>query len=172
MVSPPSIPPALARLRDGTIVLVREQTRADRPLIAELFAGLSPRSRHLRFHAGTPPVLPRRHVDALAAVDGDRHVAVIAIRDARPIGAARYVRSRTVPTEAEIAVTVTDAFQARGLGRLLIETLTADAAARGLERLTFEILPENHAARTLARRLGGGDHALALRPGARERLAA
>jgi GNAT superfamily N-acetyltransferase len=158
-----SFPRRLARLTDGTTVLLREQTRADRGQIADLFAGLSSTSRYLRFGTGMPPALPRRYLDILANVDGHRHVAILAIHDARVIGAARYVRDPDAAAEAEIAVTVTDAFQRRGLGRLLIETLTAMGAARGVERFTHEILPENHVAHALARRLRPGDHAPATR---------
>ena len=110
-----------------------------------------------------PPTLPRHHLDMLANVDGHRHAAILAIHDARVIGAARYVRDLDAAAEAEIAVTVTDAFQHRGLGRLLIETLTAVGTARGVERFTYDILPENRAARALARRLRRGDHASATR---------
>ena len=73
------------------------------------------------------------------------------------------MRDPDAAAEAEIAVTVTDAFQRRGLGRLLIETLTAVGAARGVERFTYEILPENHVAHVLERRLRPGDHAPATR---------
>jgi GNAT superfamily N-acetyltransferase len=154
-----SFPARLARLTDGTTVLLREQTRADRDQIADLFAGLSSTARYLRFGTGMPPALPRRYLDILADVDGHRHAAILAIHDARVIGAARYVRDPDAAAEAEIAVTVTDAFQRRGLGRLLIETLTAVGAARGIERFTYEILPGNHVAQAFARRLRSGDHA-------------
>ena len=145
----------LARLQDDTTVLLREQTRADRAQIARLFAGLSSTSRYLRFGTGVPPELPQRYLDVLSDVDGDRHVGVLAIHGGRVIGAARYIRDREMPAQAEIAVTVTDAFQRRGLGRLLTATLATAAAGRGVERLTYEIEPHNHAARALARSLGG-----------------
>jgi GNAT superfamily N-acetyltransferase len=148
----------LAALQDGTIVLLREQTPDDRGQIAELFAGLSSRSRYLRFGTGMPPALPRRYLDVLADVDGHRHAAILAIHDGRVIGAARYIR--TGAAEAELAVTVTDAFQRRGLGRVLVETLTTLGATRGVAHFTFEILPANRAARALADRLSAGDRTL------------
>ena len=154
----------LAALQDGTSVLLREQTPGDRGQLADLFAGLSSRSRYLRFGIGMPPALPRRYLDVLADVDGDRHVAILAVHELRAVGAARYIRSGEVPGEAEIAVTVTDDFQRRGLGRIRVESLTTLGATRGVEHLTFEILPQNHAARTLADRLGARDHALTTEP--------
>jgi GNAT superfamily N-acetyltransferase len=148
----------LAALRDGTIVLLREQTPRDRGQLADLFAGLSSRSRYLRFGTGTPPALPRRYLDVLADVDGDRHVAILAIHDTRAVGAARYIR--TGAAEAEIAVTVTDAFQRRGMGRVLVESLTVLGVARGVEHFSFEILPANRAARALADRLNARERTL------------
>jgi len=144
-------------------VLLREQAPGDREHLAELFAGLSDHSRYLRFATGIPPALPRRYLDALADVDGDRHVGILAVRDGRTIGAARYIREQGTPAEAEVAVTVADAFQRRGLGRLLVETLVGVGAERGIERFGFEILPVNRPALALARRLGAGDRFLATR---------
>jgi ribosomal protein S18 acetylase RimI-like enzyme len=143
--------PRLTHLRDGTTVLLRLQTPADRHHLAALFAGLTPRSRYLRFCTGTPATLPARYLDHLAAVDGEHHVAVLALVRGRVIAAARFVRDRDEPASADVAITVTDAYQRRGLGRALLETLGAEAAARGITRFTYEILPENHAALALAR---------------------
>jgi len=144
----------LAELRDATRVLLRRQTPADRALIAEFFAGLSAQSRYLRFGTGMPPELPRRYLDLLSDVDGDVHVGIVAIHRGRIVGAARYVRRRDLRAEAEVAVTVTDAFQRRGLGRLLLDALRDDAARHGIERLTSETLASNRGARALARSLG------------------
>jgi GNAT superfamily N-acetyltransferase len=142
--------PRLTRLRDGTTVLLRLQTPHDRHHLADLFAGLTGRSRYLRFCTGMPANLPARYLDHLAAVDGGRHVAILAIARGRVIAAARFIRDDCVATQAEVAITVTDEFQRRGLGRALLDALRAEAAARGITRFTYEILPENHAAHALA----------------------
>ena len=146
--------PRIVRLRDGTPVLLRRQRRGDRALLERLFAGLSGRSRYLRFMAGMPPALPPRILEALSAVDDHAHVGVLALRADHIVGAARYVRSKARPYEADVAFTVSDAFQRRGLGRLMMDELLDQAASAGIERLTFDILADNHGAAALVRSLG------------------
>jgi RimJ/RimL family protein N-acetyltransferase len=134
-------------------VLVRQLGPSDRDLIERVFDGLSPRSRLLRFLAPMPR-LPRRTLDALAAVDDTRHVAWIALSNDEPVGVVRWVRDRTDPSRAEIAIEVVDAHQGRGIGRSLIDAALAGAAERGVERLTFDMDDGNLIAIALARAYG------------------
>jgi GNAT superfamily N-acetyltransferase len=115
-----------------------------------VFAGLSPRSRYLRFHSPigglSPPV--RR---ALLALD-ERHRAVVALAGGRqPVGIARLIRDRLRPDEAEVAVEVVDAWHRRGVGRLLVTALAEEAQRLGVRRLRALVLPENTAAFALVR---------------------
>jgi RimJ/RimL family protein N-acetyltransferase len=148
------LPSSPILLRDGTAVLLRPQTREDRSLLAEFFARLSPRSRYQRFFTGMPPELPRRTLDALAAVDDDRHVGLLAIHDDRVVGAARYVRDEGSPAVADLAFTVADELQGNGLGHLLLRELRAHAGRRGIKRFVFDVLAANDAALTVVRKLG------------------
>jgi RimJ/RimL family protein N-acetyltransferase len=141
-------------LRDGTLVAVRPQTREDRPRLAELFAGLSPRSRYQRFFTGMPPKLPSRMLDTLADVDGDRHVGLLAVCGDRVVGAARYLRRADAPHTADVAFTVADELHGRGLGGLLLRELQAHAGRRGVKRFHFDALATNDAALGVARSLG------------------
>jgi GNAT superfamily N-acetyltransferase len=141
-------------LRDGTYVAVRSQTREDRSLLADFFAGLSAQSRYQRFFTGMPPKLPKRMLDALSEVDGDRHVALVAVRGGRIVGAARYLRRAEAPTVADVAFTVADEVHGRGLGGLLMRELKAHAGRRGVSRFVFDVLATNDAALTVARALG------------------
>jgi GNAT superfamily N-acetyltransferase len=141
-------------LRDGTAVVVRPQTREDRPHLAEFFARLSPRSRYQRFFTGMPPKLPSRMLDALADVDGDRHVGLVAVCGDRIVGAARYLRRPDTPAVADVAFTVADEVHGRGLGGLLMRELQAHARRRGIKRFAFDALATNDAALTVARSLG------------------
>jgi RimJ/RimL family protein N-acetyltransferase len=134
-------------------VRVRPLTPSDRDLIARVFDGLSPRSRLLRFLSPMPR-LPRRTLDVLAAVDGTKHAAWVALSGDEPVGVVRWVRDRDDPTRAEIAIEVVDAHQGRGIGRTLTETALQGAAARGVERLTFDMDAGNLAAAALARLYG------------------
>jgi GNAT superfamily N-acetyltransferase len=144
----------LTTLRDGTVVVVRPQTREDRPHLADFFARLSPRSRYQRFFTGMPEKLPKRIMDALADVDDDGHVGLVAVRGGRVLGAARYLRRRDTPAVADVAFTVSDELHGQGLGRLLMRELRAHAARRGVKRFVFEVLATNDAALTVARSLG------------------
>jgi RimJ/RimL family protein N-acetyltransferase len=135
-------------------IRVRPLTPSDRDLIARIFDGLSPNSRLLRFLAPMPR-LPRRMLDALAAVDGAHHAAWVAVVDDEPVGVVRWVRDADEPRRAEIAIEVVDAHQGRGIGRRLVGIAVAEAAERGVERLTFDIDERNVAATALVAAFGG-----------------
>ena len=141
-------------LPDGTAVVLRPQTLEDRTRLADFFARLSPRSRYQRFFTGMPPRLPSKMLDALADVDGHRHVGLLALVGDDVVGAARYLRQRDRPTVADIAFTVADAMQGRGLGRLMLHELQAHAARRGITRFVFDTLAANAASLAVARALG------------------
>ncbi len=116
-------------LKDDTPVLIRPVSPEDKHLLEIGFGHLSNRSRYLRF---LRPVtgLSDQDLDYLTSTHGSDHVAFGAldlIAKPMPIGIARYIRLPTEPSAAEIAVTVVDDRQNRGLGRLLIGTLAACA---------------------------------------------
>ena len=59
------------------------------------------------------------------------------------VGVARYVRDRERPDAAEVAVTVIDDWQGRGVGTLLLETLSGRARAEGITTFTALMLATN-----------------------------
>jgi RimJ/RimL family protein N-acetyltransferase len=140
-------------LRHRPRVRIRPFTAGDEAVLDTVFAGLSPASRYRRYLRPidqlTDPVRT-----ALAAVDGDRHVAVVAEvgrgRARRPIGVARYVVDG--PGRAEVAYEVVDDWQGRGVGSRLVGALVAEAKARGLEELHATMLPDNLASLAVLRR--------------------
>jgi RimJ/RimL family protein N-acetyltransferase len=138
---------------DGDAITVRELVPADRALLAAVFERLSPRSRYLRFLSPLQS-LPERTLDRLVDVDGREHVALVALRDDEAVGVARYVRDRRDRGLADVAITVIDAEQGRGLGRRLLVALLDVSGARGLRALTFDVHPDNHVMQRLARSLG------------------
>src|ERR1044071_6432626 len=147
------LPSSPIPLRDGSAVTLRPQTPDDRTRLAEFFARLSPNSRYQRFFTGMPPKLPSGMLTALANVDGDHHVGLLALQKGRVVGAARYVR-RDDSSAADIVFTVADEVQGNGLGNLLIRELKAHAARRGITRFVFDVLATNDAALAVARSLG------------------
>ena len=62
---------------------------------------------------------------------------------------ARMVRSATYPKAAEIAVTVCDEFQRRGIGKLMGDHLAMAARDRGIRYLTATMAADNDAAHRL-----------------------
>ncbi len=135
-------------LRDGTRVLVRRVRPDDKSLLQSMMAGLSNRSRYQRF-AMVVLELPKEQLEYLTEVDNQNHVALVAIdRSAGQevaVGVARYIRDDEDPEAAEVAVTVADSFQGRGLGTLLLVRLAETARSMGVKRFLafacFDNLP-------------------------------
>jgi len=154
---------------DRKELVVRPIRVSDVERLARMFGRLSPESIRYRFFSPLPrlsaPALRRlaevdgRHRDALVALDGDEIVAV-----------ARYSEipesTSTTREEAEIAVTVEDAWQRRGLGRRLARRLAVRARGRGYKTFIARMLADNRAALGLVRDLvpdasvvfAGGDY--------------
>ncbi len=152
---PPGVAPDVNQTRtlpDGTAVVLRELDASDVDGLRRLFFRLSPETVRLRFlqtvHEPSPRVL-----HYLAAVDHDKRQAIAAEVDGEIVGVARYDRFRDSPERAEVAVVVEDAFQGRGLGKLLLNTLAGDAKRHGVEVLTSTVLGENRRMVAIARRL-------------------
>lgn len=138
-------------LRTADRVTLRDLRPDEGHVLDALMAGLSPRSRYLRFH--TPvPTLTAGMRRALLGVDGHDHLALVA-EAARgvPVGIARWIRDRHRRDEAEIAVAVVDAWHHRGVGRTLVTEAVERARSAGVARLTARVLPENAAALGLFR---------------------
>lgn len=141
---------------DDTALTVRPIAITDAERLARLFTRLSPASVHFRFFSPItrPPRaallrladVDHRRRDALVALDGDEIVAV-ARYDARPTDGPG------TGNEAEIAITVEDAWQHRGVGKRLAKRLGALAAERGYEAFVATMLPDNRAALGLMRKL-------------------
>jgi RimJ/RimL family protein N-acetyltransferase len=137
-------------------VRLRPLERGDSAAVLTVFAGMSPRSRALRFL--TPkPQLTRADLQRLTAVDEHDHVAVVAAsaRDLRPIGIARFVRDTLLPDSAEVAVAVVDAWQNRGVGTMLLGALSRRAVQLGVTRLTAVVSSDNVAVDRLLHRWPG-----------------
>jgi GNAT superfamily N-acetyltransferase len=160
MATPPPVltaePRAAGRLglaRDGTVVRLRPLRPGERELVARFFAGLSVESRSRRFLQPTPR-LSEATVRRLAAVDGGSHVAMVASVGGDCVGIARYLRLPDEPDAAEVAVTVTDRFQGRGIGRLLLDALRPAAEGAGVGTLVYLVDPTNRPMLRLLRALG------------------
>jgi RimJ/RimL family protein N-acetyltransferase len=124
-------------LRDGSAVLIRQVRSTDAPLLADGFARLSAASRQMRF-LGVKKELSAAELRYFTDVDHHDHEALGAVDRAggRGVGIARYVRDADDPQAAEIAVTIVDDWQGRGLGTELLAQLSDRARQEGIRRFT------------------------------------
>jgi RimJ/RimL family protein N-acetyltransferase len=142
-------------LRDGSWVAIRPVWPEDAALLRDGFARLSARSRRSRFFVEKLR-LSEAEVRYLTNVDHHDHEALGAVsRDGRGVGVARYVRDRDDTASAEVAVTVVDEWQGRGLGGKLLALLSGRARAAGITRFTAVTAADNTASKTLIVHAGG-----------------
>ena len=127
-------------LRDGTVARLRPIRPGDAEAIHRFHAGQSEESIYLRFFA---PIrqLSQRDVERFTTVDYvDRMALVATIRD-EIIGIGRY--DRVTPESAEVAFNISDHYQGKGIGSVLLEHLAAIAQEHGISRFEAEVLPQN-----------------------------
>jgi len=139
-------------LRDGSRVLIRQLQPSDAPLLADVFARLSSESRRSRFLTAKTE-LSAEEVRYFTEVDHHDHEALGALHEleGRGLGTARYVRCTQDPETAEIAVTVIDDWQRRGLGTELLTQLTDRARQEGIHRFIALTAADNVAVVRLLR---------------------
>jgi GNAT superfamily N-acetyltransferase len=132
-----------AKVGDGTRIVIRPVEPGDKDAIAAGFERLSPESRYRRFFA------PLTHLTAadlryLTEVDHHAHEALIGFdaRSREPVGVARFVRTDD-PAYAEVAVTVIDDWQGRGVATALLARLVARAREEGITHFVALVLSEN-----------------------------
>jgi RimJ/RimL family protein N-acetyltransferase len=141
-----------AVLRDGSRVLIRPVQSADAPLLADGFARLSATSRWMRFLTPKKELSPAE-LRFLTDLDHHDHEALGALdhRDGRGVGIARYVRQADDPWGADVAVTIVDEWQGRGLGTELLARLSDRAREENIQRFTALVAAENMAVAGLLR---------------------
>ncbi len=139
--------PPLRRLAD--------RLRPSRSRLPSGFSRLSAHSRQMRF---------LRRKDELSAaelryftdVDHNDHEALGALDPGgRGVGIARYVRDAHHPHAAEIALTIVDEWQGRGLGTELLAQLTDRAHSAGIRRFTALVGTGNAAMTAMLDNAGG-----------------
>jgi len=146
----------IERLEDGAPVLIRPIRPDDKGMLADGLRRLSPESAQRRFL--TPKrSFSRAELRYLTELDGRDHVALVVEYPADPtrrlIAVGRFVRLQDDPEAAEVAVTVADDWQGRGLGSLIGAHLAHSARNRGIRRFTATMASENVPAHRLMARL-------------------
>jgi L-amino acid N-acyltransferase YncA len=142
-------------LRDGRVVTVRPLEPSDREGLAAAVKRLSPETRYLRF-ASPKPHLTKRELDFLVNVDHHRHEAILATDPTTGCGIAvvRYVEIAGQPGMVEIAATVADEWQGRGLGPTLLARLAQRAREEGHCAIRASVLATNQRSIAMLTRAG------------------
>ena len=134
------------RFVDG--ITIRPLANGDTQTIETLFERLGDESRRHRF-GGPKPRLAGAELARLARVDGANHALVAYVEgDPLPAGIARLARDGAT---AEVAFAVADEHQRRGIGRVLVRELAADARAAGIRELHAFVMGDNPPAIALMR---------------------
>lgn len=142
-------------LRDGSRVTIRPLLKQDIELERKFIEALSPQSRRYRFlcSIATPTEALLRQ---LTELDPQRDAALIALvedhGEPREIGVARF--SGVPDGKAEVAVTVSDEWQNKGLGTALMKRLIDLARQRGIREFYSIDASDNEHMRKLAEHLG------------------
>ena len=105
---------------------------------------------------GPKKILSAAELRYLTEVDHHDHEAIGALSPAegRGVGIARYIRDADDPRAAEIAVTIADDWQGRGLGAELLARLCDRARQAGICRFTATVSADNVAMTGLLWKMG------------------
>jgi RimJ/RimL family protein N-acetyltransferase len=143
------------QLRSGEHIEIRALRPSDRQALLAATERTSDRSLYRRFF-GVRRNFSEEEVTSFVEVDFVNQVALVAIRraagDELIVAGARYIIVR--PGAAEIAFTVVDEFQGKGIASALLRHLVTLARTAGLRQLIAEVLPENTAMLRVLERSG------------------
>ncbi len=140
----------------GQSITIRPIRFSDTEMEADFVRRLSPESRHFRFLGGMRE-LPESLLKKLCDVDGHHSMAFVATveQDGKEIevGVSRFAPNSEDDVR-EMAITVADEWQHKGLGSILATQLIDFAKGHGIRQLYSLDLADNTAMRHLAKDLG------------------
>jgi acetyl coenzyme A synthetase (ADP forming)-like protein len=128
-------------LADGGTVRLRPVRPDDDAALLALYERLSDESIYLRFFSPVPRPTAAQ-LERLTNVDYVSNMALVAQLGDELVAIARY--DRVSADEAEVAFTVRDDQQGRGLGTLMLEHLAVVARANGIRTFSADTLPHNN----------------------------
>jgi protein lysine acetyltransferase len=146
------ITPIPIQVRDGTRLMLRPVLPGDDERTVRGHIQFSSETLYRRFMTARAPSPTLLHY--LAEVDYVDHFVWVVTDGGDPVADARFVRDEHDPALAEIAFTVADAYQGRGIGSFLIGALSIAARVDGIERFSARMLSDNVPMRTIMDRYG------------------
>ena len=133
-------------LRDGSTVRMRPVRPEDREAVEALYQRLTDRSMYMRFHRAVRH-LPEEELDLFGEPDYVDSFALVATQGEPPvervIALGRYERLTGRPDRAEVAFTVEDSHQGRGIASQLLDHLAIAARDHGIAVFEAEVMGEN-----------------------------
>ncbi len=135
------ITPIPIHVRDGTSLMLRPVLPGDSERTVDGHIQFSSETLYRRFMSAR--VLTPALMHYLSEVDYVDHFVWVVTDGSDPVADARFVRDESDPTVAEIAFTVADAYQGRGIGTFLIGALSIAARVNGVERFSAQMLSDN-----------------------------
>jgi acetyltransferase len=144
------------KLEDGTDVLLRPIRPEDETMESEFINGLSEETNRYRFF-NIVRNLPHSDLVRFCNIDYDREMAIVAeITEGgrhREIGVGRLI-AEPDRRRGEFAVVIADQYQAKGLGRKLVDMLIDIAEERRFESIFGVVLRDNAPMLALCREMG------------------
>jgi acyl-CoA synthetase (NDP forming)/GNAT superfamily N-acetyltransferase len=127
-------------LRDGRTCHIRPVRSDDGPALTAFSEALSEETLYTRFFTASRE-LAAQDMQRLLEVDNKNRLSLLAMSNGEVIGVAVY--DAVGRAEGEIAFTIADQHQGRGLGSVLLEHLAAIARENGIHRFKAEVLSGN-----------------------------
>ncbi len=145
-------------LADGTIIGTGFVVPQDAERLARGYKKLSLKTKMLRFHYGKNK-LSTYEKEYLVNVDNFDHLAIGAVDldKSYDVGIAliRYIRDKTDPTKAEVALTVIGEYQNKGIGIHLYNEMLEYARKNGIKLLANCVMKENTTMLNILEKFGG-----------------
>jgi RimJ/RimL family protein N-acetyltransferase len=146
-------------LPNGQVIQLRPIQPDDRDQLREEFLKLSEATVRDRFFSIKLDLTPAE-LTYFTEVDFDHHVALVAELETatapKPVAVGRLVRMAGQRDHAEIAITVTDAMQGLGIGKIMLLRLSECARELGIRHMDASVLAENTRMMRLLRKSGLG----------------
>ena len=160
----PIVRAVVSRLRDGSQVRIRPVRKEDARHAQAFFEWLSEETKYLRFMYQVKELTPEI-LSGVLTQDGLKRVALVAeplapsASDPTPAVAIGRYAPATVEGSCEVAITVGDSWQGRGVGSALLRRLIVLAERAGYREMCATALTANTRMIGLARAFGFEIHA-------------
>ncbi len=142
-----------AALKDGGTVRIRPIVPADAAALQAFVKNMSSESSYFRFFRVKRQLEPEE-LEEFTHLDYDNQMAFVAIVDGELGGVGRYNTKDCPDGFGEVAFTVADRLQGRGIGTLLVYRISAYARAHDVKGFRAHLLADNHAMMRVFRNAG------------------